>query len=96
MADLSVNKKAIDAATAVEAANANSIAAQASRAEASALFFAPAAKLGADFTMLAKPTGDDAKAIFGSPRAHWAYDVCATVLAGEAGLRVLEGCYHDR
>ena len=66
MADLSVNKKAIDAATAVEAANANSIAAQASRAEASALFFAPAAKLGADFTMLAKPTGDDAKAIFGS------------------------------
>ena len=70
MTDLSVNKKAIEAATAVEAANANSIAAQASRAEASALFFAPAAKLGADFTMLAKPTGDDAKNNSGLPRGN--------------------------
>ena len=79
----------MNAATAVEAANANSIAAQASRAEASALFFAPAAKLGADFTMLAKPTGDDAKNNLWVATRQWAYDVCATVLAGEAGLAFL-------
>ena len=89
MTDLSVNKKAIEAATAVEAANANSIAAQASRSEASALFFAPAAKLGADFTMLAKPTGDDKKSNLWVATRDWAYDVCATVLAGEAGLAFL-------
>jgi hypothetical protein len=73
-----------------EAANANSIAAQASRAEASAMFFKPAAKLGADFTMLAKPTGDDAKNNLWVATRQWAYDVCATVLAGEAGLAFLK------
>jgi hypothetical protein len=90
MADLSVNKKAINAATAVDTANANTIAAQASRAEASALFFEPAAKIGADFTMLAKPTGDDAKNNLWVATRQWAYDVCATVLAGEAGLAFLK------
>ncbi len=89
MADLSVNKKAIDAVSAVDAAQVNTLAAQASRAEASALFFAPAAKLGADYTMLAKPTGDDRKSNLWVATRDWAYDVCATVLAGEAGLAFL-------
>jgi len=86
MTELSVNKKAINAAAAVDTANTNTIAAQASRAEASALFFVPAANLGADYTMLAKPTGDDAKNNLWVATRQWAYDVCATVLAGEAGL----------
>ena len=90
MTDLSVNKKAIDAVAAVDAAQVNTLAAQASRAEASALFFAPAVKLGADFTMLAKPTGDDRKSNLWVATRDWAYDVCATVLAGEAGLAFLK------
>ena len=89
MADLSVNKKAIDAVSAVDAAQVNTLAAQASRAEASALFFVPAANLGADYTMLAKPTGDDAKNNLWVATRQWVYDVCATVLAGEAGLAFL-------
>ena len=90
MADLSVNKNSINAATVVYTANCNSIAAQASRAEASALFFKPAAKIGADFTMLAKPTGDDAKNNLWVATRQWAYDVCATVMAGDAGLAFLK------
>lgn len=90
MTELSVNKKSIDAAAAVETANANTIAAQASRSEASHLFFEPAAKLGADYTMLANPTGDDKKSNLWVATRQWAYDVCATVLVGADGCAFLK------
>ena len=90
MAELSVNKKAIDTATEINGLKATIDKAVESRMALSIAFFAPAAKIGADFTMLAAPTGDDKKSNLWVATRNWAYDVCATVLVGEAGLAFLK------
>lgn len=90
MTDLSVNKKAIDTATEINGLKATIDKAVESRMALSIAFFAPAAKIGADFTMLAAPTGDDKKSNLWVTTRNWAYDVCATVLVGEAGLTFLK------
>jgi hypothetical protein len=89
MADLSVNKKAIDLAENIFTADVRIEEAKQSRIDSSLAFFAPAAKIGADFTMLAAPTGDYKKNNLWVATRDWAYDVCATVLVGEAGKTFL-------
>ena len=90
MTELSVNKKAIDLAANIFTADVRVKEAEQSRIDSSLTFFTPAAKIGADFTMLAAPTGDDKKNNLWVATRDWAYDVCATVMAGEAGLAFLK------
>jgi hypothetical protein len=89
MAELSVSKKAIEAALAVDNAASTAEAAVDTRRLAALQFFAPAEKIGGHYSMLAKPTGDDAKNNLWVSVRNWAYDVCATVVCGEAGLKFL-------
>ena len=89
MAELSVSKKAIEAALAVDNAASTAEAAVDTRRLAALQFFAPAEKIGGSYNMLAKPTGDDAKNNLWVSVRNWAYDVCATVVCGEAGLKFL-------
>ena len=80
MAELSVSKKAIEAALAVDNAASTAEAAVDTRRLAALQFFAPAEKIGGSY---------DAKNNLWVSVRNWAYDVCATVVCGEAGLKFL-------